>query len=283
MRKITLLTSVLLTAPFAAGNVSAQCVATQDCATLGYTETSCESGGVKCPFGDKWACIENKIQNTPSIGDILYADKTTSPDVISSKKPIGIVIDAKKRLAVALEIQPTVSWQKDDPNNTSDWNCNQAIFVDIPSLPNCIVADLTSVNATNNITCESNGKQNTDKIINYGKEKNLLFPAAEYCYEYTPSGCTEEWCGKGQWFLPSMLQVTEFFKSMIIYTYQMKALKKPDYNIYQYTYWTSNEKASEYAYWCKIQSNPPITFKCGYSGNHLPKCNFRAVLPFIEF
>ena len=36
----------------------AQCVATQDCETLGYTETSCNGGkGVKCPFGNKWACI----------------------------------------------------------------------------------------------------------------------------------------------------------------------------------------------------------------------------------
>ncbi len=38
--------------------VNAQCVATQDCATLGYTETSCNGGkGVKCPFGNKWACL----------------------------------------------------------------------------------------------------------------------------------------------------------------------------------------------------------------------------------
>ena len=39
----------------------AQCVATQDCAALGYTEASCSGGsGVKCPFGNKWACFENE-------------------------------------------------------------------------------------------------------------------------------------------------------------------------------------------------------------------------------
>ena len=39
---------------------SAQCVATQDCATLGYTENSCSGGnGVKCPFGNKWACFKS--------------------------------------------------------------------------------------------------------------------------------------------------------------------------------------------------------------------------------
>ena len=37
----------------------AQCVATQDCETLGYTETSCNGGkGVKCPFGNWWACFK---------------------------------------------------------------------------------------------------------------------------------------------------------------------------------------------------------------------------------
>ena len=41
--------------------INAQCVATQDCATLGYTETSCSGGsGVKCPFGNKWACFKSE-------------------------------------------------------------------------------------------------------------------------------------------------------------------------------------------------------------------------------
>ncbi len=46
--------------------INAQCVATQDCATLGYTETSCSgSTGVKCPFGNKWACFksDSEIKN----------------------------------------------------------------------------------------------------------------------------------------------------------------------------------------------------------------------------
>ena len=35
----------------------AQCVATTDCATLGYTEKSCPDGkGIRCPFGTTYAC-----------------------------------------------------------------------------------------------------------------------------------------------------------------------------------------------------------------------------------
>ena len=59
MRRIFLMSSVLFVAPFTfgeMGEVSAQCVATQDCASLGYTEASCPNGGIKCPFGNSWNC-----------------------------------------------------------------------------------------------------------------------------------------------------------------------------------------------------------------------------------
>lgn len=39
---------------------NAQCVATTDCATLGYTETSCPDGkGIRCPFGTTYACCSD--------------------------------------------------------------------------------------------------------------------------------------------------------------------------------------------------------------------------------
>ncbi len=49
--------------------VNAQCVATTDCATLGYTETFCPNGkGIKCPFGDKWACPSSKEETCAEYG-----------------------------------------------------------------------------------------------------------------------------------------------------------------------------------------------------------------------
>lgn len=43
----------------------AQCVATTDCATLGYTEKSCPDGkGIRCPFGTTFACCsDNCVKN----------------------------------------------------------------------------------------------------------------------------------------------------------------------------------------------------------------------------
>ncbi len=44
-------------------SVSAQCVDTQDCQTLGYTETSNSGNCVKCPFGEYWSCPETEDKN----------------------------------------------------------------------------------------------------------------------------------------------------------------------------------------------------------------------------
>ena len=49
-------TAIISVSLATSGNAWAQCVSTQDCATLGYTESSCPNGGVKCPFGNKWFC-----------------------------------------------------------------------------------------------------------------------------------------------------------------------------------------------------------------------------------
>ena len=54
----------------------AQCVATQDCKTLGYTETSCNGGkGVKCPFGNLWACIKSDSEFCNEYGFTLSCNE----------------------------------------------------------------------------------------------------------------------------------------------------------------------------------------------------------------
>ena len=56
---------------------SAQCVATQDCTTLGYTETSCSGGsGVKCPFGNYWACFKSESEICNNLGFTLTCTGT---------------------------------------------------------------------------------------------------------------------------------------------------------------------------------------------------------------
>ena len=62
--------------------INAQCVATQDCATLGYTETSCSGGnGVKCPFGNKWACFKSESEICNDLGFTLPCTGTNQTGV----------------------------------------------------------------------------------------------------------------------------------------------------------------------------------------------------------
>lgn len=110
--KYNLLLTTIVCGLFYYGNVHAQCVATQDCAALGYTESSCSGGGVKCPFGNYWFCGEKKgVCQSCKAGMILNSDMTCSRTKTSGKTPIGVVVlqviaegaDAKcAGLAVAL-------------------------------------------------------------------------------------------------------------------------------------------------------------------------------------
>ena len=190
MRKFTLLTSVLLTAPFAVGNVSAQCVATQDCATLGYTETSCENGGIKCPFGNAWACKGNADTGTEDSENgrdnpdctyeaIYYSDGTCVKDFISEKIPIGVVAynENNEKWIIALNEASSLGiiWSSED--------------VDIPKITN-YTTEQTVINDLK--SCE-----NTEAMLALGESK---YPAAAAAKNYAPAGAEST---KGKWCLPS--------------------------------------------------------------------------------
>ena len=69
----------------------AQCVATQDCVTLGYTEASCNGGkGVKCPFGNKWFCFETRAEIENEIcTDLGFTESCTGTGQTGSGKSCG--------------------------------------------------------------------------------------------------------------------------------------------------------------------------------------------------
>ena len=127
MRKFTLLTSVLLTAPFSMSNVSAQCVATQDCATLGYTETSCENGGIKCPFGNAWACKSDGTTDC-TYRTIYFSDGSCGEQLIKGKTAIGVVVydENNEKWIMAL----------DNAASNVKWSTE---YVDVPEITNYIV------------------------------------------------------------------------------------------------------------------------------------------------
>ena len=51
-----------------AGTSLAQCVTSQDCAALGYTDSACPGSGVKCPFGNSWYCGGGAAEDCIKLG-----------------------------------------------------------------------------------------------------------------------------------------------------------------------------------------------------------------------
>ncbi len=74
------------------------CTAAPSCDDLGYINTNCPKGGIKCPFdSNKMFCIRDGVSSNFSYANainryhIVYADGTTGKFYNSDKIPIGIV------------------------------------------------------------------------------------------------------------------------------------------------------------------------------------------------
>ncbi len=186
MKKVILLSSVLLAAPFMMnGKAQAADCVTQDCPTLGYTSVSNTGNCVKCPFGNFWACPKGNSSDGENeekailgqctgyakkcnLGDILNSDGTCTTNKVSGKTPIAIVIYLSGNCGEALALQPIGSYQ---------WGNGGAgaVTVTTDGLDSCPA---------------------TKKVISAGTTSD--FPAAWAAYNYGPSNT------KGKWCLPSM-------------------------------------------------------------------------------
>ena len=247
MRKYILLTSVLLTAPFAVGNVSAQCVETQDCASLGYTETSCESGGIKCPFGNTWACKSESCdrgEDNPdcTYGSIYYNDGTCIKEFVSGRIPIGVVVymdtvDNQKWIMALDNAASGVKWSTEE--------------VDIPEITNYTI-ERTAVSDLK--SCE-----NTEAMLALGESK---YPAAAAAKNYAPAGAENT---KGQWCLPAMgiwNMVNNHRTEIDAAISRARGTSLGSYH------WSSSEYSSDDAWFCSSG-----TFHKNYKGNYATNHN----------
>lgn len=74
------------------------CTASPECATLGYTQTECPKGGIRCPFDKtKMFCVSGfggedfSFKNTIYQYQIVFADGSTGTYYDDTKDPIGII------------------------------------------------------------------------------------------------------------------------------------------------------------------------------------------------
>ena len=125
---------LLALAPVMSASALAEtCTASPDCKSLGYTESSCSDGGVKCPFGNYWFCATKCEEKDPcqncKVGTILNSDMTCSQNKTSGKTPIGVVANQTITsvgeikcvgMAVALtDLDSKMTWSNANSNSSS--------------------------------------------------------------------------------------------------------------------------------------------------------------------
>lgn len=183
IKSLLLGTSLSLIPQYAA----AQCVET-DCLKLGYTKLEKCDNGLKCPFGEYWACpkVEEKAvlgqctgyAKNCKIGDILNSDGTCSADKVNGKIPIGVVVYISQ-----------------------DGYCGQAMTAEPITRavwkPEGVQAPLFDKNESEALQ-DYDSCGNTNIITNSGTAE--MFPAAWAAKNYAPATAPET---KGKWCLPA--------------------------------------------------------------------------------
>ena len=233
MRNITLLTGTMLFLPMTVMAQSINCTPSPDCASLGYTESSCPDGaGVKCPWGNTWFCTEEKCDTSyqytcsgtgyaggsgetcnGKYKSCTCADGYEWKDGACQKKPAeqaewGKCNGYAKNCNIGDFIfsDRTCSSQKISGKTpiavvvykSDDSNCGQAMA--LKSIGSYIwgptyddILTLTNFDSTESISYDLSSCVNTRKIIAEG-DKNI-YPAAWAAHEYKTEGTeAEDWC-----------------------------------------------------------------------------------------
>ena len=168
----------------------AQCAVT-DCQQLGYTSLKSCDNGLKCPFGEYWACpkVEEKAvlgactgyAKNCKIADILNSDGTCTNDDESGKTPIGVGVDiggGNDKCGYAMTARPIETNIK--------WS---TVYVNTGAFQSDSSRDaIKDFDVSGNMT----------KIIQSGNSGT--YPAAYAALNYAPFSALTS---KGKWMLPT--------------------------------------------------------------------------------
>ena len=226
MRKFLLYSSALVVSGLLSSTAEAGCIQTPSCSSLGYTSTTACEGGLKCPWGNAWFCNVGGGSSTPDysncmIGDILYSDKSCDPNVVASKKPIGVVFDRAHRLAMALDTARKA------------WSDEYAVeHFDVPSLPN-ITTDSAAIK-------DWQGKNNTRLVLEHCKT-NVRCPAFEYVNSYKTEGTLA-----GDWYLPAAGELHAIYQNKDVLNMALGTIGGTKLPLDGH--WSSSETSRRYAW-----------------------------------
>ena len=250
----------------------AQCAIT-DCQQLGYTSLKSCNSGLKCPFGEYWACseVEEKAvfgectgyAKNCKIGQILNSDGTCTTNKESGKTPLGVVIAIKNNCGWAMTTKPIqtgIRWSTEDVSTGAfQSNNGQQAIQDF----------------------DVNG--NMAKIIQASKGNSSTYPAAYAALNYAPSIAPDT---KSKWKLPSFGLLHSLFMNLSTVNNTLSKLGGIPLENDNEGIWSSSECHSECAWFLCTPKNSD-QYSCGDGigssskiYNSFPNIGVRPVLAF---
>ena len=147
--------------------------------------------------------------------------------------------------------QGVVAWLNPDPNAPIG---QRGLIL----TPNAVKLELSEEYCKTRICDRTDGKSNTERLIAYGIEHGISFPAAEWCHSYSKNGVKS-----GEGFLPALNQLKRIVANRDIIN---SALEKIGGTRLAGFVWSSSEYNEDYA-WEVEASNGYVSnsFKCGGS------------------
>ena len=306
MRNITLLTGTMLFLPMTAMAQSSNCTPSPDCASLGYTESSCPDGaGVKCPWGNTWFCTKEKCDTSYQYTCSGTGYAGGSGETCNGKYKSCTCADGYEWKDGRCE-EPKPEWGK---CNGSAKNCNigdilysdgtcsaqnisdkTPIAVVVYKSPdgNCgqamalkIVGSMAwsgnnpDISERNNFTSDSSASmdfkscENTVVITTDGT--NNIYPAAWAAHEYKTEG-TEA----GDWCLPAAGIITSIKNNMSAINNGFYIAGGTQIEKNYHHYWSSSEYNMHYAFGASFNAEYGIS-------EYFNKSNNNEVRPVLEF
>ncbi len=249
-------------------NVYAECTPTPDCASIGYTETSCEGDYLACPFDStKLKCIpcdssyrydcsgDDFTGGTGSACGGKYVSCSCSDsestfkngECVGPKCPVGYIYysdkscsaeldDTKTPIGVVVK-SDTLIVRKPSQMGT-EWGGNGIDIIDLPNYGNNHKSDL-------------NGRNNSAIIVVAHTSENLTssYSAAIYCNSYSTVGTNA-----GDWYLPAAGEIYNYMYDNDSNLKIDTTATKLGWISYNRCYCSSTED-SQYYFWMVCTSN----------------------------
>ncbi len=179
------------------------CTIPPTCTSLGYTQSASDCEGkntIRCPTDSSALfCGGTTDGSITSPAKILYADHTVSSIFNPNKKAIGVVFDETKRRAVGLE-----------------YFINQPVCMSDSEGTYRETSNITSCNPDELNNCATDGKINTPLFKPTCSSSSPYMNMSDngFLKTYVPAGCSSDWCGAGQWYIPSIAELRKIYANI---------------------------------------------------------------------